>query len=92
MNKDDLDFDNAESTVPTQEWDLVEDNYGQDAEYSTRYLSFSLPGAISHDRAIINWWLLLRDALKLMSITDNWAILLEQITITGWQSSRASAA
>lgn len=39
MNKDDLDFDNAESTVPTQEWDLVEDTFGQVAEYSTRYSS-----------------------------------------------------
>lgn len=39
INKDDLDFDNVESTVPTQEWDLVEDTHGQVAEYSTRYPS-----------------------------------------------------
>lgn len=36
MNHDDLDFDNAESTAATQEWDLVEDTNGQVAEYSTR--------------------------------------------------------
>ncbi|KAF9955857.1 PITH domain-containing protein 1 [Mortierella alpina] len=41
INRDDLDFDNAESTVPTQEWDLVEDSYGQVAEYSTRVAKFS---------------------------------------------------
>ncbi|KAF9276498.1 PITH domain-containing protein 1 [Mortierella alpina] len=41
INQDDLDFDNAESTVPTQEWDLVEDSYGQVAEYSTRVAKFS---------------------------------------------------
>lgn len=36
VNRDDLDFDNAESTAATQEWDLVEDTNGQVAEYSTR--------------------------------------------------------
>ncbi|KAH7030417.1 galactose-binding domain-like protein [Linnemannia elongata] len=41
INKDDLDFDNAESTVPTQEWDLVEDTHGQVAEYSTRVAKFA---------------------------------------------------
>ncbi|KAI1300106.1 hypothetical protein EDD11_006304 [Mortierella claussenii] len=41
INHDDLDFDNAESTVPTQEWDLVEDSHGQIAEYSTRVAKFS---------------------------------------------------
>ncbi|ORZ19241.1 DUF1000-domain-containing protein [Lobosporangium transversale] len=41
VNKDDLDFDNAESTVPTQEWDLVEDSHGQIAEYSTRVAKFT---------------------------------------------------
>ncbi|KAG0042431.1 hypothetical protein BGZ83_000463 [Gryganskiella cystojenkinii] len=40
-NKDDLDFDNAESTTATQEWDLVEDTHGQVAEYSTRVAKFS---------------------------------------------------
>ncbi|KAF9178208.1 hypothetical protein BGZ51_008027 [Haplosporangium sp. Z 767] len=41
VNRDDLDFDNAESTVPTQEWDLVEDSYGQVAEYNTRVAKFT---------------------------------------------------
>ncbi|KAG0196884.1 hypothetical protein BGX28_009643 [Mortierella sp. GBA30] len=41
INRDDLDFDNAESTVPTQDWDLVEDSYGQIAEYNTRVAKFS---------------------------------------------------
>jgi hypothetical protein len=36
INRDDLDFDNAESTAPTQEWELVEDSHGQIAEYHTR--------------------------------------------------------
>lgn len=36
VNRDDFDFDNAESTAATQEWDLVEDTNGQVAEYSTR--------------------------------------------------------
>ncbi|KAG0320283.1 PITH domain-containing protein 1 [Dissophora globulifera] len=40
-NKDDLDFDNADSTAATQEWDLVEDTQGQIAEYSTRVAKFT---------------------------------------------------
>ncbi|KAF9379437.1 PITH domain-containing protein 1 [Podila verticillata] len=41
VNRDDLDFDNAESTAATQEWDLVEDTNGQVAEYSTRVAKFT---------------------------------------------------
>ncbi|KAF9172517.1 PITH domain-containing protein 1 [Mortierella sp. AD011] len=41
VNCDDLDFENAESTVPTQEWDLIEDANGQIAEYNTRVAKFT---------------------------------------------------
>ncbi|KAF9414476.1 PITH domain-containing protein 1 [Podila epigama] len=41
VNVDDLDFDNAESTQATQEWDLVEDTNGQVAEYATRVAKFT---------------------------------------------------
>ncbi|KAF9578584.1 hypothetical protein BGW38_005548 [Lunasporangiospora selenospora] len=41
VNKDDLDFDNAESTGATQEWTLVEDTNNQVAEYSTRIAKFT---------------------------------------------------
>ncbi|KAF9354969.1 hypothetical protein BGX34_010718 [Mortierella sp. NVP85] len=41
INRDDLDFDNAESTAPTQEWELVEDSHGQIAEYHTRVAKFA---------------------------------------------------
>lgn len=63
-----MDFDNAESTVPTQEWDLVEDTHGQVAEYSTRYFfPLSLLGVISYDKGHYQL------ALVLTPITDNWA-------------------
>lgn len=40
-NRDDVDFDTAESTTATQEWDLVRDiPKGQLAEYPTRLTKF----------------------------------------------------
>jgi len=42
INKDDIDFDSAESTQPVQEWELVQE-YPQDVvEYNTRMTKFNL--------------------------------------------------